>query len=83
MERDLERMKRQGKDLRKLSAVVHQLAKGAALPPSYKDHKLKGRWTGFRECHIGPNWLLVYQIIEDKLILSCSATGTHDDLFKE
>jgi len=83
MERDLDRMKRRGKDIRKLAALVDQLARGQGLPPSNQDHKLKGKWKDFRECHIEPDWLLIYQVFEDMLILSCSATGTHDDLFKE
>ena len=83
MERDLDRMKRQGKDIRKLAAVVTQLAARQSLPSKNRDHKLKGKWSDFRECHIEPNWLLMYRIIEDRLILLCAATGTHDDLFKE
>ena len=83
MERDLDRMKRQGKDIRKLAAITNQLAAGQLLPKKNKDHKLKGKWAGMRECHIEANWLLIYQVIEDKLVLSCMATGTHDDLFKE
>ena len=50
------------------------------LPEKNKDHALSGNWKGYRECHIEPDWLLVYKIYEDKLILSLSKTGTHSDL---
>jgi mRNA interferase YafQ len=53
------------------------------MPDKYKDHPLKGEMNGYRECHIEPDWLLVYRISEDKLILLASGTGTHLDLFEE
>jgi mRNA interferase YafQ len=76
-------MKKRGRDIVKLTQTLAILAAERALPPQYRDHQLKGSLTDFRECHIDPDWLLMYQIFEDKLILSCMATGTHDDLFKE
>lgn len=64
-----------------LETVVELLATGRALPEKYKDHVLSGEYGGFRECHITPDWLLVYQIRENELILFLSRTGTHSDLF--
>ena len=51
------------------------------MDPKYKDHTLSGDYSGFRECHITPDWLLVYQVINDELVLFLSRTGTHSDLF--
>lgn len=63
-----------------LDEVVEQLLNGNPLPEKNKDHALTGNWKGFRECHIMPDWLLVYRIYEDKLILSLTRTGSHSDL---
>jgi len=73
--------KKRGFDLSLLREPVTLLAKGESLPPKYRDHQLKGRLSAFRECHIKGDWLLIYRIIEDKLILSLHSTGTHSDLF--
>jgi len=81
MKRDAKLMKKRGKDMTKLTVVLDLLANRKPLPERYKDHQLSGNLKDFRECHIEPNWLLMYQIFEDKLILSASATGTHSDLF--
>ncbi|MCM1007594.1 MAG: type II toxin-antitoxin system YafQ family toxin [Ruminococcus flavefaciens] len=62
-----------------LKEVVSLLANGQPLPEKNKDHTLTGNWQGYRECHIEPDWLLVYRISEDKLILSLTRTGTHSD----
>ena len=59
------------------------LQEGSAMPEQYRDHALGGRLKDFRECHIESDWLLMYQIYEDTLILSAAATGTHADLFGE
>jgi len=83
MKRDMKKMQKRGKDMGKLTETLAILAARKALPPNYRDHQLKGKLSHLRECHIEPNWLLLYQVYEDKLILSCSATGTHDDLLKE
>ena len=64
-----------------LDEVVQMLAAGKQLAPKYKDHELTGNYIGFRECHIQPDWLLVYRIHNDRLILFLSRTGTHSDLF--
>ena len=74
-------MKKRGKNISKLTNVLSLLATGNPLPPQYKDHQLSGNLQDFRECHIEPDWLLMYQIYEDTLILSATATGSHADLF--
>ena len=81
MERDAKRMKRRGKDLSKLSAILDVLASGGPLPARNRDHALSGNRAGCRECHIEPDWLLVYRIERDALILVAIETGTHSDLF--
>ena len=72
---------KRGFDLSLLREPIELLAKGERLPPKYKDHQLKGNLSAFRECHIKGDWLLVYRILEDTLILSLHSTGTHNDLF--
>ena len=83
MKRDFKRMQKRGKDMLKLDAVLRLLASCQPMPEKYKDHQLKGDFKDFRECHIEPDWLLIYQVLEDTLILSASGTGTHSDLFNE
>lgn len=63
-----------------LDNVVEMLLNGQKLPQKNKDHQLTGNWKDYRECHIEPDWLLVYRIYEEKLILSLVRTGTHSDL---
>ncbi|MCI8282655.1 MAG: type II toxin-antitoxin system YafQ family toxin [Lachnospiraceae bacterium] len=81
MKKDAKLMQKRGKDMKKLVAVLSLLADGKPLPAQYKDHSLAGNLHDFRECHIEPDWLLMYQIYEDTLILSATATGSHADLF--
>lgn len=81
MKKDTKLMKKRGKDLSKLVNVLSLLASGSTLPAQYRDHQLTGNLQDFRECHIEPAWLLMYQIYEDTLILSATATGSHADLF--
>ena len=76
-------MKKRGKDMKKLSDVLFILARQEQLPARYKDHELAGNYSGFRECHIEPDWLLIYQIQKTKLILAATETGTHSDLFRK
>ena len=64
-----------------LEAVISALARGESLPDRNKDHALTGNWVGHRECHIQPDWLLVYRIEDDVLVLTLTRTGTHSDLF--
>ncbi len=81
MKKDARLMKKRGKNMNKLVSVLALLASGNPLPVQYKDHSLTGNLQDFRECHIEPDWLLLYQIYEDTLILSATATGSHADLF--
>lgn len=78
MKKDVKLVKKQGKDLDKLIEIIDLLAKDEKLPDKYNDHSLKGMWQGFRECHIEPDWLLIYRIEEDMLYLV--ASGSHSYL---
>lgn len=78
--KSLKKMIRRGKDIRKISAVVRMLAMGETLPPQYRDHALTGDLIGFRDCHIENDWVLIYKIQGNILILTLAATGTHLDL---
>lgn len=78
--RDYKKIVKRGYDIKLLETVVDILLTGEALPEKNKDHALSGNWKGYRECHILPDWLLVYEVIEDRLILSLTATGSHSDL---
>lgn len=79
--RDLKMMVKRGLDPDKLRAAVKLLAKGEPLPEGYKDHGLKGEYLGCRECHIQPDWLLIYEADGDSLYLYLIRTGSHSDLF--
>lgn len=81
MKKDAKLMKKRGKDMNKLVTVLSLLASGNPLHAQYKDHQLSGNLHDFRECHIEPDWLLLYQIYANTLILSATATGSHADLF--
>ena len=81
MKRDVKLMKKRHKDMKLLIDILDKLSKGEILPDKNKDHQLKGEWKEFRECHIEPDWLLIYKIEEDELILYATATGSHADLF--
>lgn len=79
--KDLKLAKKRGYDLDKIKNVIAVLANGEDLDAKYRDHLLTGNYGGFRECHIQPDWLLVYQINGEKLLLFLARTGTHSDLF--
>jgi mRNA interferase YafQ len=79
-ERDLKKARKRGKDLEKLWRVVETLASGAHLAPRHRTHKLSGDWSEFWECHIEPDWLLIWYFAEDALVLV--RNGTHSDLFE-
>lgn len=79
--RDYKRIKKRGYDTRILEKAIELLAEGNGLPAEYHDHALLGDYTGCRECHLAPDWLLVYEIIESELLLYLTRTGTHSDLF--
>ncbi len=78
--KDLKKAKRRGLDLTLLDEIVTTIQYGEPLPEKNKDHALTGNWVGHRECHIQPDWLLIYRIIDDTLILSLVRTGSHSDL---
>ncbi len=79
--KDYKLIKKRGLDISLLKEVVALLANGEKLEEKYRDHSLTGEYKGFRECHIQPDWLLVYKIQNDVLVLTLSRTGTHSDLF--
>lgn len=80
-QKDLKRIQKRGYDLALLTNVIKKLAAGEELPPKNRDHQLVGDYGGCRECHIAPDWLLVYEINGTELILYLTRTGTHSDLF--
>ena len=79
--RDVKLAKKRGYDIELLKDIVKKLSNGEVLPEKNRDHALTGDYQGCRECHIKPDWLLIYEIFEDKLILSLTRTGSHADLF--
>ena len=79
--KDLELLKRRNFPKSELDAVVKLLSEQKCLPPKHKDHALKGDFAGYRECHIRSNWLLMYKIDKQILLLVLVRTGTHSDLF--
>ena len=79
--KDIKTIKKRNYDLSKLQKVIEILAEEKTLPAKYKDNSLTGIYQDFRECHILPDWLLIYRIDKDILILVLSRTGTHSDLF--
>ena len=79
--KDLKRLRKRGADLRRLDAVLQLLLAEQALPKKHRDHALTGDCIGFRECHVMPDWLLIYAVDRGRLILTASRTGTHADLF--
>ena len=81
--KDYKRMKKQGKDMRLLGEVIDLLLAEKVLDDKYHDHPLYGNYVGFRECHILPDWLLIYAIDTDQLILTASRTGSHSDLLNK
>ena len=80
-QKDLKRIAKRGYQIDLLTDVIKKLAAGEVLNENYDDHPLKGKYTGCRECHITPDWLLIYEIQENALILYLTRTGTHSDLF--
>lgn len=78
--RDARRMRKQGRDIEKLDAAILSLRRGEALPASMRDHDLAGSYRGHRECHVGPDWLLIYRVDARALVLTAVRTGSHADL---
>lgn len=79
--KDFKRIKKRGYDISRLEKIVELLANEVPLPEQFKDHDLSGNYNGFRECHIAPDWLLIYQVNNNELVLVLSRTGSHSDLF--
>ena len=80
-QKDLKRIKKRGYKIELLSDILKKLAAGESLPAKNRDHALVGDFAGCRECHITPDWLLIYEIADEALILYLTRTGTHSDLF--
>lgn len=76
---DLKRIAKRGKSIEKLEIIVDCLQKETPLPTNHRDHKLIGKWAQHRECHIEPDWLLIFRIDKENLVLE--RTGSHSDLF--
>ncbi len=79
--RDVKRMRKRGKSLSKLRFIVTRLAKSEPLDPKHRDHPLIGRWKNCRDCHIEPDWILIYSA--DSHSLRLERTGSHSDLFRQ
>lgn len=79
--KDLKLCQKQNLNLSKIKKVIDLLATGKPLPSKYHDHNLSGNYSGFRECHIAPDWLLIYLIDNSRLILTLTRTGSHSQLF--
>lgn len=79
--KDLKVLIRRGYDMSLLQSVVDTICNDLPLPDKHRDHALSGDWAGYRECHITPDWLLIYRIDKDILVLTLTRTGSHSDLF--
>jgi len=79
--KDVKKAGKRGKDLDKLKTLISLLMHQTPLPAAYQDHPLRGNWKGYRDAHIEPDWLLLYRVEGDELLLA--RTGTHADLFQE
>ncbi len=80
-QKDLKRVQKRGYDVPLLAETIRMLAEGTPLPAKSKDHQLSGTYVGCRECHIAPDWLLIYEADPDGSVLFLVRTGTHSDLF--
>lgn len=81
--KDYKRVIKRGYKAERLEKVLDYLVNEIPLPQEYRDHDLTGDWKGYRECHIQPDWLLIYKIRNDSLVLTLTRTGTHSDLFNK
>lgn len=79
--KDYKRIAKRGYDISKMDEVINLLANCEPLPPKFRDHQLNGEYEGCRECHVTPDWLLIYEIDNNELLLLLTRTGTHSDLF--
>lgn len=80
--KDVKLAEKRGKDLAKLRTVLDVLIAGDPLPAEYKDHPLRGNYAGSRDCHLEPDWLLIYTLTENDTHVRLERTGTHSDLFR-
>lgn len=80
--KDVKRAGKRGEDLTKLREVMELLIEGGSLPPEFKDHPLRGNFAGSRDCHIEPDWVLIYTLAEKDTHVRFERTGTHSDLFR-
>lgn len=81
--RELKKARKQGKEMTAMDNVISLLQNCQPLPPKYKDHALTGNWEGYRECHLSPDWLLIYLIENDILVLTLTRTGSHAEIFNK
>ncbi len=79
--KDYKQAMKRGLKIALLEAIISTLSRGESLPEKNKDHALTGNWVGYRECHILPDWLLIYRLEDDVLVLTLTRTGSHSDLF--
>ncbi|MCL2299635.1 MAG: type II toxin-antitoxin system YafQ family toxin [Firmicutes bacterium] len=79
--KDYKSAMKRGQDIDLLDDCIRVLAAGKELPPKFRDHILLGRWSGHHECHLEPDWLLIYRVEGNDLVLVLARTGTHSDLF--
>lgn len=79
--KDLKQAKKQQKNIDNLFSIIEQISNGIPLEEKYRDHNLNGSYKNCRECHIEPDWLLIYEIIDDVLVLVLTRLGSHSDLF--
>lgn len=79
---DLKLARKQNKNIDKLMTVINKIANCQQLEEKYKDHALLGKYSGTRECHIEPNWLLIYEVMEEDKVLVLYRTGSHSKLFR-
>lgn len=80
-QKDIKRIQKRGYDINLLKEIIKKLSNAEPLPAKNKDHNLSGTYANCRECHVTPDWLLVYEIYEEELYLYLTRTGTHSDLF--
>ena len=80
-QKDIKRVQKRGYNIELIKEVIRTLSNGEILEAKYKDHPLSGDYQGCRECHITPDWLLIYEIYDEELILYLTRTGSHSDLF--
>lgn len=83
LKKDYKLAMKRGLDISLLEDIIAKLALGESLPEKNRDHALSGNWNGYRECHILPDWLLIYKLEDNILILTLARTGTHSNLFNK